>query len=50
VPAGPNITVISKEDSRYVQGKHAVNGLAGGTSYAAYENALRQTAQDSKGK
>jgi len=30
--ASPNITAVSKEGSRCVQGKHAVNGLAGGTS------------------
>ena len=32
VPASPNITAMSAEDSRYVHGKIAVNGLAGVTS------------------
>ena len=48
VPASPNIKAMSEKDSTYVQGKHAENGLARRTSYAAYENALIQTAQDSK--
>jgi hypothetical protein len=32
VPASPSIMAMSAEDSRYVQGKIAVNGLVGVTS------------------